>query len=135
MSRFATIIKMRRKKRTISTKRSYHVLGRNRKWMISVKRGRIVCGVLGAASLIIFLITLFLVRPDTPGSKLIFASSLGSAVIGLMIAANVRSEYSTAVGVSVSTILFLLLWGSFKIWTIPALLIFSVLVIVSVRNN
>lgn len=103
--------------------------------MISVKRGRIVCGVLGAASLIIFLITLFLVRPDTPGSKLIFASSLGSAVIGLMIAANVRSEYSTAVGVSVSTILFLLLWGSFKIWTIPALLIFSVLVIVSVRNN
>lgn len=103
--------------------------------MVSVKRGRVICGVFGAISLIVFLTTLFLISPDTPGSKLIFASSMGSTLIGLLIAAGVKSEYSTVAGVLVSSVLFLMLWGSFKIWTLPALLIFSVLVIVSVRNN
>lgn len=132
---FATIIKMRRKKRTISTKRSYHVLGRNRKWMVSVKRGRIICGIFGVISLLVFLITLFLINPDTPGSKLIFASSLGGGLVGILTGAGVKTEYSTVIGVSISTMLFLQLWGTFQIWTIPALAVFSILLIVSVRNS
>jgi hypothetical protein len=126
---------MRRKKRTISTKRSYHVLGRNRKWMVSVKRGRIICGIFGVISLLVFLITLFLINPDTPGSKLIFASSLGGGLVGILTGAGVKTEYSTVIGVSISTMLFLQLWGTFQIWTIPALIVFSILLIVSVRNS